>query len=46
VIADGVRRAKVTRFPYLVFYRALPERVEVLAVLQGSRNPNGYQRRV
>ncbi len=46
VIADGVRRAKVTRFPYLVFYRVFPDRVEVLAVLHGSRNPNEWQRRV
>jgi toxin ParE1/3/4 len=45
VIAFGVRRAKVRRFPYLVFYRAFPDRVEVLAVLHGSRNPNEWRRR-
>jgi plasmid stabilization system protein ParE len=46
VLMDGVRRAKVTRFPYLVFYRAIPDRVEVLAVLHGSRNPSEWQRRL
>jgi len=35
----GVRRALVTKFPYLAFYVAEPTRVVVLAVLHTSRNP-------
>jgi toxin ParE1/3/4 len=46
VIADGVRRSKASRFPYLVYYRVLADRVEVLAVLHGSRNPAEWRRRV
>jgi plasmid stabilization system protein ParE len=40
-----VRRGKVRRFPYLVYYRALDDRTEVLAVLHGSRDPRVWQRR-
>jgi|SRR5215467_1430576 len=39
VIYSNVRRAVVTRFPYLVFYVVRPSRVSVLAVLHQSRNP-------
>jgi plasmid stabilization system protein ParE len=41
-----VRRGKVRRFPYVVYYRALDDRTEVLAVLHGSRDPRVWQRRV
>lgn len=42
----GVRRAKVRRFPYVVFYRLLTDRIEVVAVLHGSRDPQVWQDRV
>jgi toxin ParE1/3/4 len=35
------RRAVVQRFPYLVFYRDLDDRIEVVAVAHGAREP-GY----
>lgn len=41
-----VRRAKLRRFPYVVYYRMLADCVEVLAVLHGSRNPQIWQDRV
>jgi toxin ParE1/3/4 len=41
----NVRRGKLRRFPYVVYYRALDERLEVLAVLHGSRDPRIWQRR-
>ena len=41
----NVRRAKVRRFPYVVYYRILDDRTEVLAVLHGSRDPRVWQRR-
>lgn len=41
----NVRRAKVHRFPYVVYYRILDDRTEVLAVLHGSRDPRVWQRR-
>lgn len=40
----SVRRAKLRRFPYVV-YRVLDDRTEVLAVLHGSRDPRVWQRR-
>ena len=45
VVLNGVRRVKVRRFPYLVYYRALPDRTEVIAVLHGSRDPGVWQGR-
>jgi plasmid stabilization system protein ParE len=37
--------AVVSRFPYLIFYVARPERVAVLAVLHHARNPAVWPRR-
>lgn len=45
VIYRGIRRAVVSRFPYLIFYIARPERVAVLAVLHHARNPAVWPRR-
>ena len=41
----GVRPAKLRRFPYVVYYRVLADRIEVLAVLHGSRDPRIWQGR-
>lgn len=40
-----VRRARVRRFPYVVYYRVLTDRIEVLGVFHGSRNPNAWRSR-
>lgn len=45
VILKGVRRRKLRRFPYLVYYRLLNDRVEIIGVLHGSRDPGVWQRR-
>jgi len=45
VLYRGIRRAVVSRFPYLVFYVVQPERVAVLAVLHHARNPAVWPRR-
>jgi plasmid stabilization system protein ParE len=37
------RRVFLWRFPYLVIYRVLPDRVEILAIAHGRRRP-GYWR--
>ena len=39
IIYRDVRRAVVSRFPYLVFYVVQPTRVTVLAVFHHSRSP-------
>jgi plasmid stabilization system protein ParE len=41
-----VRRCRVLAFPaYSVFYRALPDAVEVTAVFHGHRRPLAWKRR-
>jgi plasmid stabilization system protein ParE len=40
-----VREGLLTRFPYAVYYRALPDRIRVLAVYHTSRDPSGWQSR-
>lgn len=46
VVFADVRRAVVTRFPYSVFYRAHADRIEVLAVFHGRRDPSTWKRRM
>lgn len=45
VVFADLRKAVVARFPYCVFYRAEPTRVEVLAVFHSSRDPAVWQAR-
>jgi plasmid stabilization system protein ParE len=40
-----VRRGKLRTFPYLIYYRVLSDRIEVIAVLHGSRDPRLWQER-
>jgi len=40
-----IREAPLTRFPYAVYYRVLPDRIRVLAVYHTSRNPSGWRSR-
>ena len=44
-VGPGVRAAPVARFPYVLYYRPFADRVEVLAVLHGSRDPSAWQDR-
>jgi toxin ParE1/3/4 len=41
----GVRRGKLRKFPYVVYYRVLAVRIEVIAVLHGGRDPRIWQAR-
>jgi toxin ParE1/3/4 len=45
VIGHDIRACRLRKFPYLVYYRVLADRVEVLAVLHGSRDPSTWQSR-
>ena len=45
VVYKGTRRAKLRRFPYIVYYRVLDTRTEVLAVLHASRDSRVWKRR-
>lgn len=45
--ADGdIREGALTRFPYAVYYRVLPDRIRVLAIYHTSRDPSGWRSRV
>jgi plasmid stabilization system protein ParE len=46
VVFADVRKAVVARFPYCVFYRAEPTRVQVIAVFHTRRDPSIWQGRV
>jgi toxin ParE1/3/4 len=41
----AVRRARLVRFPYIVYFRIIGEVVEVIAVQHGSRNPRRWRSR-
>ena len=45
IVESTVRRALVRKFPFSVFYRILPEWIEVVAVVHQSRDPRTWQRR-
>lgn len=45
VVRKDVRRAVVTGFPWVVFYRALTDRVSVIAVHDARSDPNRWKRR-
>ena len=45
-ILHDARRAPVRRFPYSVFYKVEPERVVVISVFHGRRDPKVWQERV
>lgn len=41
-----VRAARLRRFRHIVYYVVLADRVEVIAVIHGSRDPSAWQSRV
>lgn len=45
IVYRDIRRAVVSRFPYLIFYVVRPDRIAVLAVLHHARNPAVWPRR-
>ncbi len=42
----GTRRYLLKRFPYLVVYRVIDERIEIIAVAHGRRRPGFWNRRL
>jgi len=42
----NVRRGKLRRFPHLIYYRVLSDKIEVIAVLHSSRATKLWQRRI
>ena len=46
IVLKDIRRAAVRRFPYSIFYRVTPARIDVLAVFHDSRDPAEWQSRL
>ena len=46
VYRNEFRCGKLRRFPYLVFYRVLEERIEVGAVIDARRDPEDWENRL
>lgn len=42
----GTRRYLMKRFPYLVVYRVIKDRLQVIAVAHGKRKPGYWRRRL
>jgi toxin ParE1/3/4 len=45
IVWRNVRAARLRRFTYVVYYRVLEDRLEVLAVVQGNRDAAVWQSR-
>ncbi len=45
ILHGDIRRAKVQKFPYNVYFRVRADRVEVIAVLLGRRDPSLWKSR-
>mgnify|MGYP002777084809 CR=1 FL=1 len=45
IVHKDIRRVEIRRFPYLIYYRVVVDRVIVLAVLHGRINPKKSQSR-
>lgn len=46
VVIKDVRRGKRRRFPYVVYYRLVEARIEILAVLHASRHSQAWKSRI
>ena len=46
VVWQDVRVARLRQFRHVVYYVVFTDRVEVLAVMHGSRDPSAWQSRV
>lgn len=42
IVHEDIRKALVRRFPYAVFYVPEPERIQVIAIFHGSRDPRRW----
>jgi plasmid stabilization system protein ParE len=42
---EGIREAKVPRFPYCIYFRVEPEQIVVLSIFHTSRDPEIWRDR-
>ena len=43
---EDVRTCRLRRFPYLIHFRILTDRIEVFAVLHGKRDSSAWRERI
>lgn len=46
LVGRNLRAARLRRFTYVVYYRVHSDRIEVIAILHGRRDPSVWQSRV
>lgn len=45
IVYRDVRRAIMSRFPYVIYYRVVSDQVIVISIFHGRRNPKEWQSR-
>ncbi|HEX4128412.1 MAG TPA: type II toxin-antitoxin system RelE/ParE family toxin [Pirellulales bacterium] len=45
IVLKDIRQARVSRSPYSVYYRLLPQEIVVLSIFHGNRDPSQWQQR-
>lgn len=45
IAVDDIRKARLRRFPYIVYYVVLEEGISVIAVMHGRRHPERWRER-
>jgi|SRR5437899_6975809 len=45
VLYRQVRACPMRRFPYVIYYRLLPDRINIIAVQHGHRHPRAWRHR-
>jgi len=45
VVTDDIRKARLRRFPYMIYFVVLPQHISVIAVVHGRQHPRRWQAR-
>lgn len=46
VLYRKIRASPMRRFPYVIYYRILPDRINIVAIQHGHRSPRAWRSRV
>ena len=45
ILYRGIRACPMRRFPYIIYFRVMPDRINVVAVHHGHRSPRAWRSR-
>ena len=45
ILYRKIRASPMRRFPYIIYYRVMPDRINVIAVQHGHQKPRSWRRR-